>query len=64
MFNKIAKVSQMTKSSIDTFDPQGLLIREEPITSLKDGDRPTILHSNYRQTNSNDAGMDERDKES
>ena len=26
----------MTKSSIDTFDPQGMMRREEPITSLKD----------------------------
>lgn len=34
----------MTRSSFDTFDPRGMMIREEPITSLKDDtSRPTMI---------------------
>ena len=29
------KVSMMSRSSIDTFDPQGQMQREEPATSLR-----------------------------
>ncbi len=29
------KVSMMSRSSIDTFDPQGMMQREEPATSLR-----------------------------
>lgn len=46
----------MSKSSIDTFDPQGLMNREEPATSLKECERHGSV---YKNTDSDDKTNDQ-----
>ena len=55
IFNKVGKVSQMTKSSIDTFDPEGMLRREEASTSLIDEEARPKNFSYERDERSNES---------
>ena len=52
----------MSKSSIDTFDPQGLMNREEPATSLKECERHGSVYVNtYSEGKNNDQLWNSKD---